>query len=140
MSTAPAVVDDPLVTPFYEGAALGELRIQRCQSCGLYVHLPRPVCRGCLSFDLAFERVSGNATLYSYTIATKPFHPFFVDKMPLILATVALIEQEGLHLLTNLVGVDEADLTLDMALFVDFQPLGDALTIPVFRPFAAVAS
>jgi uncharacterized protein len=136
-ASPPALLDDPLVAAFFDGAAVGELRIQRCQSCGLYVHLPRPVCRRCLSFDLAFERVSGKATLYSFTIATKPFHPFFVDRMPLILATVALVEQEGLHVLTNLVDIDESDIRMDMAVEVAFRSLSDSITIPVFIPVAA---
>lgn len=136
MATAmpPKVPDDPLTAFFWDGARNGELRIQRCQACGTYIHLPRPICRNCLSFDLAGERVSGLGTLYSFTKTFKAFHPFFVDRVPYIVATVTLAEQQGLQLLTNLVGIDEADARMGMQLQVTFQELAEGYVIPVFEP------
>ena len=137
---APQVFDDPMTTFFYEAAKVRELHILRCQSCGTYIHLPRPICRNCQSFDLKGEAVSGKATLYTYTVATKPFHPFFVDRVPYIVATVELSEQPKLHLITNLVGIAEADVKIGMALELDFEVLSDELTIPVFRAAGATAA
>jgi hypothetical protein len=136
----PALPDDALTAFFWDGARNGELRIQRCQSCGTYIHLPRPVCRNCQSFDLAGERVSGRGTLYSFTQTFKAFHPFFVDRVPYVIATVALAEQPGLHILSNLVGVDESEARLDSEVVVDFQELADGYVIPVFRPAHVMAT
>lgn len=133
----PPLPTDPLTAFFWEGARAGELRIQRCQSCGTYIHLPRPICRHCQSFDLAAEKVSGRATLYSFTETHRAFHPFFVDRVPYLLATVELVEQPHLHLLSNLVGIAEADVRFGMDLVVDFEELSPAITIPVFRPAMA---
>jgi uncharacterized protein len=130
----PALPDDPLTAFFWEGARNHELRIQRCQQCGTYIHLPRPICRNCQSFDLAGEPVSGRATLYSFTETFKAFHPFFVDRVPYIVATVALEEQAGLHLLSNLVGIEEVDVHIGMPVVVDFEELAAGYVIPVFRP------
>jgi uncharacterized protein len=131
---APVVNAGPLTAFFWDGARRGELWIQRCRACGTFIHLPRPVCRNCRSFDLAGERVSGRATLYTYTVTMKAFHPFFVDRLPYVVATVELAEQPGLMLLTNLVDVAEADIRIGMDLEVGFEALSPALTIPVFRP------
>jgi uncharacterized OB-fold protein len=136
-SQPPVLPDDPLTAFFWEGARNRELRIQRCQSCGTYIHLPRPICRHCLSFDLAGERVSGRGVLYSITQTFKAFHPFFVDRVPYILATVTLAEQDGLQLLTNLVGIDEPDVQIGMPVEVDFEELAEGYVIPVFKPLAA---
>ncbi|MGD9704589.1 MAG: Zn-ribbon domain-containing OB-fold protein [Acidimicrobiia bacterium] len=133
----PALPDDPLTAFFWEGARNGELRIQRCRSCGTYIHLPRPVCRHCQSFDLAGERVSGRGTLYSFTQTFKAFHPFFVDRVPYIIATVTLAEQDGLQLLTNLAGIDEADARMGMDVEVAFEELAAGYVIPVFKPVTA---
>jgi uncharacterized OB-fold protein len=126
--------DDPLTNFFWEAAVNRELHIQRCRACGTYIHMPRPVCRNCQSFDLAGEAVSGKATLYSYTHTFKAFHPFFVDRVPYLVATVTLPEQEGLQFMTNLVGIDEADVEIGMALEVDFEELAGGYVIPVFKP------
>jgi uncharacterized OB-fold protein len=123
---------DPLTAPFWEAASRHALVIQRCRACGLYVHLPRPVCRRCLSFDLAWEEVSGRGTLYSFTETEKAFHPFFADRMPYIVAVVELAEQQGLRFVSNLVDVAGSDARIGMPVEVRFEELSPELTIPVF--------
>jgi uncharacterized OB-fold protein len=134
----PLPPDDPLTSFFWEAARRHELQILRCQSCGTYIHMPRPICRNCQSFDLAPERVSGRATLYSWTQTFKPFHPYFVERVPYIIATVTLVEQEGLQLMSNLVGIDpenvDAEARMGMDVEVDFHDLGDGYVVPVFKP------
>jgi uncharacterized OB-fold protein len=119
---------------FWNGAQEHKLVLLCCESCGHFVHLPRPVCSNCQSMKLSGKQLSGKATLYSYTVANKAFHPYYVDKIPYLIATVELVEQPGLKLQTNLVDVDEKDLTFDMELEVDFRPLGDSFLVPVFKP------
>jgi len=136
-SPPPPIPDDPTTNFFWEAARHSELHVLRCRACGTYIHMPRPVCRWCGSFDLAPERVSGRATLYSWTRTFKAFHPYFVDKIPYVLATVTLAEQDGLQLQTNLVDVAEADVAIGMELEVDFRELTPGYVIPVFRPAVA---
>jgi uncharacterized protein len=140
MSTAPPLIPaDPLTSFFWDATRRGELHIQRCRACGTWIHLPRPVCRNCRSFDLGSEAVSGRATLYSFTETHKAFHPFFVDRAPYVVATVELIEQPHLHLLTNVVGASFDELEFGMELAVEFEALSDELVIPVFRPVTVAA-
>ena len=133
----PALPNDPLTRFFWQAARNHELWIQRCRSCGTYIHLPRPVCRVCHSFDLAGEQVSGLGTVYSYTQTYKAFHPFFVDRVPFVLATIALIEQPHLHIVSNLVGIDEPNIRADMQVQVVFEELAPGYVIPVFTPAEA---
>lgn len=135
----PSVPDDPLTTPFWDGARKGELRIQRCRECGTYIHLPRPVCRNCRSFDLSWEAVSGRATLYSFTVTRRAFHPYFAQHVPYPLGTVELAEQGGLHLISRLVDAEPGDLAIDMDLEVRFDDLGNGVVLPVFAPAGAVS-
>ena len=135
----PVPIPDPLSKPFWDGARDGRLVIQRCNACGTYLHLPRPVCRNCRSFDLGAAEVSGRATLYSFTTTYKAFHPYFVDRVPYLLASVELDEQPGLLVLSNLVGVDEPDVRIGMELQVGFEPLGPDFAVPVFRPAGVAA-
>jgi uncharacterized OB-fold protein len=127
-------VPDATTQFFWDGVARHELWIQRCQACGFYLHYPKTICRNCRSRDLAGEPVSGNATLYSWTVATTAFHPFFVDRVPYVLATVELVEQAGLMFCSQLTGCAEDDLSAGMPLAVTFEELAPALTLPFFRP------
>ena len=131
---APIPVPSPLTQFFWDGLAAGELRIQRCRRCRHYIHYPKPYCRFCRSDDLAGERVSGDATLYTWTIAVQPFHPFFVDKVPYTLATVELVEQPKLMFLSHVIDCPEERLVAGMPLRVSFERLAPELVLPMFRP------
>jgi uncharacterized OB-fold protein len=139
----PPIIEDPLTAFFWDAARRRELHIQRCQSCGTFIHMPRPICRNCQSFDLAGEQVSGRGTLYSWTQTFKPFHPFFVDRVPYVIATVTLVEQEGLQFMSNLVGIDpervDEEAQFGMEVEAEFEELADGLVVPMFRPVGATS-
>lgn len=135
----PPVMTTTLTQPFWDHAQEGRLAIQRCSGCGSYIHPPRPVCRRCGSFDLAFEPVSGEGTVFTFTETRRAFHPFFAQRVPFILATVELVEQPRLLLLTHLRGLAAADVRFGMPVRVDFEELTPELTIPVFRAAGVTA-
>jgi uncharacterized OB-fold protein len=60
---------------FWTSGAEGVLRILRCNACGFFVHPPGPVCRRCLSSDLAPQAVSGRGRVESYTINYQQWIP-----------------------------------------------------------------
>jgi uncharacterized protein len=128
---APGIPADELTADFWTGTRAGELRIQRCRNCGTYIHLPRPICRSCQSFDLGWEKVSGRGTIYSFTLTTRAFHPYFVDRVPYIVATIALDEQPQLHFLSNIVGTDPDSVRIGQRVRVQFEDRGE-YSLPVF--------
>src|SRR5687767_15115717 len=115
----PAVTD--LTRPFWGAANDGRLEIQRCPACGYYNHPPKPLCDRCLSDDLRFEEVSGNGTVWSFTVMHQKSIAGFQDSVPYVTALVELHEQKHLLLVTNLPGVDAADVKVGMSVKVSFQ-------------------
>ena len=122
---------------FWEYAKRHQLAIQRCDHCLRYQHWPTPVCRNCSSFELSPSVVSGRGTLYSYTVAMQSFHPYFDDRIPLILAVIELDEQPGLKLVANLVECTEETVQIGMPVEVVFQDVTEELTLPQFRAVGA---
>jgi uncharacterized OB-fold protein len=125
---------DAVTQFFWDGAAQHKLMILQCQQCQKFIHPPRPVCRFCLSTDLAPKEMSGQATLYTWTIPEQAFHPFFADKLPYVYATVDLVEQPNLRMVTNIVDCPQEDLEAGMSLQVTFAEISPGLTLPYFRP------
>jgi uncharacterized protein len=125
---------DELTAFFWEGARHGQLRIQRCQACGCYVHPPKPVCPACLSFHLEPETVSGRGRVYSYTVGVQAFHPWFESRLPYLLAVVELDEQPNLKLVTNLVDCTEDDVRIGMPVMVVFEEISPQISLPMFAP------
>jgi uncharacterized OB-fold protein len=133
----PLPAPDALSQPFWDGAREHKLVILRCQACGLYLHPPRPVCRACLSMDVAPEEVSGRATLYTWTVVEQAFGAYYATQVPYVYATVELVEQADLRLVTNIVDVPFDQLRAGMDLEVTFHDLSAELTLPRFRPARA---
>jgi uncharacterized protein len=118
---------------FWDALGRKELHIQRCGDCGRYIHYPKPVCRHCLSTKVGGVRVSGRGTLYSWTVAVQAFHPFWTSHVPYIIAAIELEEEAGLMFSTQLVGCDESELRIGLAVEVVFQELTPEITAPFFE-------
>ncbi|WP_110972596.1 bifunctional OB-fold nucleic acid binding domain-containing protein/MaoC family dehydratase [Pseudomonas huaxiensis] len=110
----PMPVATEISAPFWEGIKARRLLIQQCNACSHWVFYPRRHCPSCLAHDLAWREVPGRATLYSYTLTRIPTLPDFADEMPQKLAVVELAE--GVRINTNLVGLDEDEIHIGMAL------------------------
>jgi len=115
---------------WFDAAADHRLVIQRCADCATLRHPPGPCCPHCQSFTWDTVEASGQATLHSFVVAHHPRHPAF--DYPLVIAVVDLAE--GTRLVTNLVGVDPADVVIGMPLVLDWLHADPELTLPVFRP------
>src|SRR6202044_3476961 len=87
---------------FWEGTAIGELRIQKCLSCGHLRHPPRPMCPRCRSVDRGFAVMSGNATVWSYVVPPPPLLAPYSDLAPYNVIVVSLDEDPNLRFVGNL--------------------------------------
>ena len=126
---------------FWEGSRNGELRIQQCSECGLFRHLPMPMCPQCSSLGYNWAKVSGRGVVYSFVIARHPVHPAIHEKeqVPYNICMIELEEQEGLRICSNVLHVAPEDITIDMPVEVAFYPAADDanVVLPVFVPASA---
>lgn len=129
----PLPLADDYSEGFWAAARQGRLEIQRCGDCGRWNHAPAMACTACGSFALAYQPVSGKASLFSWTTIKEPPAPGFRDKVPLIVGIVELVEQPHLLLVANILDTDETDLRLGMPLEVAFETVCDECTLPQFR-------
>jgi uncharacterized protein len=114
-----------------EGAAAGELRIQRCASCAALRHPPRPMCPTCQSLEWDDVIASGNGVVFSYVVYQSP--PMVGLPVPYIVAVVQL--DEGVRVVGNIVGCEPADVRIDLPVEVVFvADPGDDLVLPQWQP------
>ena len=116
---------------FWRGGAEGELRFLRCDACEIYVHPPAPLCPDCLGRDLAPHAVSGRAVVHTFTVNHQPWIPGFDP--PYVVAIVALPEQEGLRLTTNIVNCEIDEVEIGMPVRVVFEE-HEGVFLPLFEP------
>lgn len=123
----------PVTQPFWDGLREHKVRIQYSPSAGRYVFYPRILAPGTLADDLEWREVSGNGTLYAFTVADRPTAPPWADSLPQLLAIVEL--DEGPRVSTEMVGVDPAELRVGMPVRAVFSDYPDKdVTLLRFAP------
>ncbi|MBG0832216.1 OB-fold domain-containing protein [Planomonospora sp. ID67723] len=115
---------------FWEGAAQGELRIQRCAACGELRHPPGPVCPSCRSADRGYVVASGEGEVYSYVVHHNPPVPGL--RTPFAVAVVQL--PEGVRIVGTVVDCPPSEVGIGMPLRVTYRQMDDDLILPVWAP------
>jgi len=130
----------PLVTPdtafFWDGTAVGELRIQRCARCGKLRHPPGPMCPACGEASTAggaggegYTVAAGTGEVFSYVVHHHP--PVPGKRLPMVVALVQL--PEGVRILGEMPGVRPDQVGIGLPVRVTFTRVGD-MSLPAWRP------
>jgi uncharacterized protein len=117
---------------FWDGCRAGKFLLKHCNACGRDHFYPRPFCPTCWSDDVSWQEASGRGTLYTYSVVPVNDLPPFNERVPYVAAIVEL--DEGPRVMTNVEGVPHDALRIGMELVVDYKPISDDVTIPIFRP------
>ena len=128
----------PQVTPdtafFWAGTAAGELRIQRCASCGALRHPPGPMCPACgAPGDGGYVVAAGTGEVFSYVVHHHP--PVPGKRLPLVVALVQL--PEGVRMVGEMPGVRPDQVGIGLPVRATFVRIDDDLnpfTLPAWRP------
>ena len=120
----------PVSAPYWEGAAQGKLRLQRCPRCALLRHYPQLVCPRCYSRDVEWIDASGRGTVQSWTVAHHAFHPAFKAELPYTLVLVDL--EEGPRAMGRLDPASGGRLRIGLPVQISFVPEAEGAALPVF--------
>lgn len=132
----------PLPQPTLASAAFwasgddGVLRIYRCTECGAYTHPPLPRCRVCRSADKELATVSGRGVVAGFTVNHQQWIEGFPP--PYVVAIVAIEEDDGARLTTNIVNCDPDEVHVGMPVRVLFEQ-SEGVHFALFEPDPARA-
>jgi uncharacterized OB-fold protein len=121
---------------FWEATREKRLLVQWCTSCDRGVFYPRVFCPHCAAGAGALEwrPASGRATVYAAVVEHRPdaAGARFSGGEPYCVALVDL--EEGVRMLTNVVGCPPDDVRCGMAVSLTWEPLSDGRQLPLFEP------
>ena len=115
---------------FWTSGADGKLRLMRCQDCSTFIHPPRPVCRKCLSENVAPEAVAGTGTIDTFTVNHQQWRPDL--EVPYVIARIALDGVPGVYLTTNIVGCSVEAVQIGDRVQAKFEQHGEVY-LPLFE-------
>lgn len=129
---------DELTAPYWAAVKRHELYVQRCTSCNRFQHPPAARCLVC-GGRYAYERVSGDAELISWTHVHREFVPGWGALVPYTCLTVQLVEQEDLLMISDCSTEEWHSFRLEVGSemsvrFVEVKDPSGSFTLPQFRP------
>jgi len=125
------ITTSPVTEPFWQSARRGVLVAAQCANCGTFRMPPTPFCPECQSTAIDWPELSGRATVFSYSVV----HGYpGLPEITLVPVVLDLPDAPGARLVSNVVGVDPAEVRIGMELAVFFSPIADGWKIPLFRP------
>lgn len=134
MADKPIPVPDEISAPFFDGARDGRLMLQYCSGCDGWSFPVRERCPHCFAGSLQWRAASGRGTLYTFAIMHQVMNPGFAGSVPYNVSQIDL--DEGVRMISNVVGVANDALKIGMPVEVFFDDVGDNVRVPKFRPAA----
>lgn len=119
---------DGLAGHYWQSTAKGSLQIQQCTQCSKHQHYARPMCTHCGSRALDWVQTTGKGTVLSCTTVHRS--PYTDIDTPYIVALIRL--DEGVTLLSHLVGASPDANHCDKSVKLSFSPLREDVQLPVF--------
>lgn len=104
---------DELNLDFYQATvSANALCIQRCKQCRTWTHPARYFCPNCSSPDYSFEKVSGRATVHSYTVSHFSVEPYWKALVPY--TTIVAELEEGPRIVAAAKDIKSDTVTIGM--------------------------
>ncbi len=118
----PVPLPDADTAGFWSSTRDGVLAVARCTACRAWQHPPTERCRRC-GGAVAFEPVSGDATVFSFIVVRHPAVPG--REIPYVIGMVELPEQAGLRM-TAVIDAEPERVTIGMPVRARLVRVGDS--------------
>jgi uncharacterized OB-fold protein len=123
---------DELNRPFWDGARHGRLTVQRCTACQRLRYPISAVCPHCVGRDWTWEALTGSGTVYTFAVFQRAYNDAWRERVPYAVAIVEL--DEGVMMMCDLIGVAPEEISVGMAVRVEFESITAEISIPRFVP------
>lgn len=119
--------------PFWDACNESRLIIRHCTDCKRFSHPPMPSCPHCASIRMGWKEVSGNGTVYTYTISHHPTHSALKGSGAYNVAVVLLDDADDVRLVSNVVDVAPEDMKIGLSVSVYWDAVAGGFQLPRFK-------
>lgn len=116
--------------PFWDAARQRRLVLQHCAGCERAVWYPRVICPHCSSTELEWRDATGRGIVYAVSVQHGNARSGSGDGR---LCVVLVDLEEGVRMMSNVVGCDADDVVVGRAIQAAWEPLADGRNLLVFE-------
>ncbi len=114
-----AAVEDQ---PFWNAIDAGTFVLARCTCGTYYARLQACLQCGADANALTWVPASGRGSVRTFVVFDKPYHPYFEERLPYVVAVVTL--EEGPEITTNIVDTNVSAITIGMPVHIVISDRG----------------
>ena len=114
-----AAVEDQ---PFWNAIDAGTFVLARCTCGTYYARLQACLQCGADANAVTWVPASGRGSVRTFVVFDKPYHPYFEERLPYVVAVVTL--KEGPEITTNIVDTDVSAITIGMPVHIVISDRG----------------
>jgi uncharacterized OB-fold protein len=119
--------------PFWLATREHHLVIPQCTKCSTFRFPPSPFCNVCSHQEVDLVRVSGEGSVYTYTVARHAVVSMLADNIPYVVAAIELDDAPGIRMIVNIVESDPDAVRIGSRVSVVWDDVNDEVTVPRFR-------
>jgi uncharacterized OB-fold protein len=125
---------DPQSRPFWDAARAHELRLPKCDDCGLLRTQFERWCPKCGGQSSTWVKLSGRGKVWSHCTFHRSYFAQFAAELPY---QVVLIElEEGPKLISNIVGASPILVAVGLSVAAVFEDVTSEVTLVKFTPMS----
>jgi uncharacterized protein len=109
--------------PFWDALDGGTFMLARCTCGASYARSQACLRCGADAQALTWVPASGRGTVRTFIVFDKPYHPYFKEGLPYVVAVVAL--EEGPEITTNVIDTDVANVKIGMPVRIIISKRGE---------------
>ncbi len=114
-----AAVEDQ---PFWNAIDAGTFVLARCTCGTYYARLQACLQCGADANAVTWVPASGRGNVRTFVVFDKPYHPYFEERLPYVVAVVTL--EEGPEITTNIIDTDVSAITIGMPVHIVISDRG----------------
>jgi uncharacterized OB-fold protein len=118
--------------PFWDSLKDRNVKVQKCDSCGKFRHVPKEICAYCFSTAFSWAPISGRGVVYTYTIVHRSPTPAYQEDAPYAIVHVEM--EEGFRMIGTITGIGPESVAIDAPVRVVYRDLDPDWTIVEFAP------
>jgi uncharacterized protein len=76
--------------PYWDSLKEHSVKVQRCDNCGAFRHVPKEICNECLSTGYSWSPITPTGEVYTYTVVRRAPTPAYQADAPYALVYVTM--------------------------------------------------
>jgi uncharacterized OB-fold protein len=118
--------------PYWDSLREHSVRVQKCDSCGTFRHVPKEICSRCMSTEFSWSPTTPAGEVYAHTVIHRPPTPAYQQDAPYVLVHVAM--DDGFRMIAGMPGIAPDSVRIGQRVRVTYEDVTPDWTLLQFEP------